>query len=399
MVGMRSHSAGNKRGVSLSVPWGQGPRALAACCILACILMLVLAYPVAAFADEEHSNYASERDYGSTKQVGVYGMTPISGTSVADGTYTVKAQSSSSFFRFEDIQLTVANGSMSAHFTMTSGSYTLIYPGSAEDAAAAPASDYIEIDPAGDTFTMAIPALNEPLPCAAFSKSKRKWYDRQILIDASSLPAGALAFELPDYGFIQDALDAYDKPLPGTEEAAAAAAAEAAEAEERAAVNDPAAANAAQKGPEAIPIDLADGTYSIEVNMTGGSGRASVSSPTWLVVRNGKAYARLLWSSMYYDYMIVEDTTYLNETVDGGNSTFTIPIIAMDEEIPVIADTTAMGDPVEIEYKLTFYSDTVGGRQQIPQEAAILVLEIALAIIIVGGILNYIIKRIRRKKR
>ena len=133
--------------------------------------------------------------------------------------------------------------------------------------------------------------------------------------------------------------------------------------------------------------------------MTGGSGRASVSSPTWLVVRDGKAYARLLWSSMYYDYMIVEDTTYLNETVDGGNSTFTIPIIAMDEEIPVIADTTAMGDPVEIEYKLTFYSDTVGGRQQIPQEAAILVLEIALAIIIVGGILNYIIKRIRRKKR
>ena len=173
--------------------------------ILAC--GLVAALPNVAFADEEHSNYASANEYGSSKQVGVYGMTPISGSDVADGTYAVKAQTSSSFFRFEDVQLTVANGKMSADFTMTSGSYSLIYPGTAEDAAAAPASDYIEIEPAGDTFTMDIPALNQPLACAAYSKKKRKWYDRQILIDASSLPEGALAYELPDYDFIQKALD------------------------------------------------------------------------------------------------------------------------------------------------------------------------------------------------
>lgn len=364
--------------------------------VLGCALVCA---PGVAFADAEHSNYASEKEYGSTKQVGVYGMTPISAADVADGTYAVKAQTSSSFFRFEDVQLTVANGKMSADFTMTSGSYSLVYPGTAEDAAAAPASDYIEIEPSRDTFTMDVPALNEPFPCAAFSKKKRKWYDRQILIDASSLPAGALAYELPDYDFIQKALDEYDHPLPGTEEAAAQAEADAAAQAERQAVQDPAAANAAQNGPEAVEIDLADGTYSIEVNMTGGSGRASVSSPTWLVVRDGRAYARLLWSSMYYDYMIVDDTTYLNETVDGGNSTFTIPITVMDDEIAVIADTTAMGDPVEIEYKLTFYSDTVGSRQQIPQEAAIMVLELALAILIVGGVLNYVIKRVRRKKR
>ena len=364
--------------------------------VLACALACA---PGVALADEEHSNYASEKEYGSTKQVGVYGMTPISAADVADGTYTVKAQTSSSFFRFEDVQLTVANGKMSAYFTMTSGSYSLVYPGTAEDAAAAPASDYIEIEPSGDTFTMDVPALNEPFPCAAFSKKKRKWYDRQILIDASSLPAGALAYELPDYEFIQKALDEYDQPLPGTEEAAAQAEADPAAQAERQAVQDPAAANASQNGPEAVAIDLADGTYSIEVNMTGGSGRASVSSPTWLVVRDGKAYARLLWSSMYYDYMIVEDTTYLNETVDGGNSTFTIPITAMDDEIVVIADTTAMGDPVEIEYKLTFYSDTIGSRQQIPQEAAIMVLELSLAILVIGGVLNYVIKRARKKKR
>ena len=148
-----------------------------------------------------------------------------------------------------------------------------------------------------------------------------------------------------------------------------------------------------------MAIDKKDGEYSIQVQMTGGSGRASVTSPTWFIVKDGKAYARLMWSSTYYDYMIVGGKKYLNETTDGGNSTFTIPITVMDDEIAVIADTTAMGDPVEIEYKLTFYSDTIGSRQQIPQEAAIMVLELALAILIIGGVLNYVIKRVRRKKR
>ena len=95
--------------------------------------------------------------------------------------------------------------------------------------------------------------------------------------------------------------------------------------------------------------------------------------------------------------MIVGGKKYLNETTDGGNSTFTIPIAVMDEDMPVIADTTAMGDPVEIEYKLTFYEDSIASKRQIPQEAAVDVLIIALIIIGAGGILNLILKR--RKKQ
>ena len=55
-------------------------------------------------------------------------------------------------------------------------------------------------------------------------------------------------------------------------------------------------------------------------------------------MKDGKAWAKLLWSSTYYDYMIVGGKKYLNETTDGGNSTFTIPIAVMDEDMPVIAD-------------------------------------------------------------
>ena len=86
----------------------------------------------------------------------------------------------------------------------------------------------------------------------------------------------------------------------------------------------------------------------------------------------------------------------MNETTDGGNSTFTIPIAVMDAPMPVIADTTAMGDPVEIDYALTFYEDTVADKNQVPQEAAIRVLIIALIIILTGGALNFLVKRKRK---
>ncbi|MBQ3425703.1 MAG: hypothetical protein IJH37_00990 [Clostridia bacterium] len=142
-----------------------------------------------------------------------------------------------------------------------------------------------------------------------------------------------------------------------------------------------------------VSVAYADGEYSIEVNMTGGSGRASISSPTLLIVEDGYAYARLLWSSIYYDYMLIDGVRYENLTTDGGNSEFVIPITVMDDAMTVIADTTAMGHPVEIEYKLTFYRDTIASKSQIPQEAAKRVLIIALCIIIFGGILNHILKK------
>jgi hypothetical protein len=94
--------------------------------------------------------------------------------------------------------------------------------------------------------------------------------------------------------------------------------------------------------------------------------------------------------------MKVGNHTYLNNSTDGGNSTFVIPISAMDEAIPVIADTTSMGDPVAIDYVLTFYSENIGNKGQIPQEAAKKVIIAALLIIAAGGILNLAVQRKRR---
>ena len=100
---------------------------------------------------------------------------------------------------------------------------------------------------------------------------------------------------------------------------------------------------------------LADGNYAIEVVLSGGSGKASVESPTRLTVEQGECFAQITWSSPNYDYMIVDGKTYYNENTQGGNSTFRIPILVFDEEMPVIADTVAMGSPHEIPYTLLFY--------------------------------------------
>ena len=85
---------------------------------------------------------------------------------------------------------------------------------------------------------------------------------------------------------------------------------------------------------------------------------------------------------------------YVNE--EGTNSEFLIPVTIMDESMPVIADTTAMGTPHEINYTLTFYSDSIGSKSQMPQEAAKRVVAVALVIIIGGGILNYFVNKRNR---
>lgn len=99
---------------------------------------------------------------------------------------------------------------------------------------------------------------------------------------------------------------------------------------------------------------LADGTYLVDVRLEGGSGKATVASPTEITVKNGKVTATIIWSSSHYDYMLVDGEKYENEAEDGKGSTFTIPVKDIDEPLDVVGDTTAMSTPHEIDYTLYF---------------------------------------------
>ena len=100
--------------------------------------------------------------------------------------------------------------------------------------------------------------------------------------------------------------------------------------------------------------EIPDGSYWIRVSMTGGSGRASISSPTGFYVKDGQATADIHWSSASYDYMKLDGVRYEAFTDTAGHSAMTIPVSALNTAIPVLADTTAMSKPYEIEYQLSF---------------------------------------------
>lgn len=352
-----------------------------------CIIMIAIAVTtgVTAISAEamDYSQTAEGSEQVKASEVEKYGMLPVYGIDVKNGTYSVDVESSSSMFRVIKARLTVKDGQMEAAITLSGTGYLKLFMGTGKEAAASDESEYIGFQEDGSgqyTYTVPVKALDKGLDCAAFSKRKEKWYDRKILFDASSLPEDALLVDLPDYDAIEAAMKVQKN---GSQSAEQEAVRQTTDLESREPVSP-------------MDMDIEDGEYAIEVDIAGGSGKATIASPTILIVKDGKAYARIQWSSSNYDYMIVGNRKYLNLSEEGRNSVFEIPISIMDIKMSVIADTTAMGTPHEVNYSFTFYSASIGPKSQMPQEAAKRVVAVAGIIIIGGGILNHIVKKRRR---
>ncbi len=240
---------------------------------------------------------------------------------LADGEYTVEFDTDSTMFHANEatdgkVTLTVKDGEMTVHVPLVSENILNLYYGLAEDAE----KDGAELlEPTEETvtysdgttdevyaFDIPVPALNEEYDVAIIG-TKGTWYDHKVSVS----------------GPIEEETDVSDD-------------------EEEAGVSS---------------IGLADGVYMIDVSMEGGTGKATITSPTELTVMAGEAVATIEWSSSHYDYMVVDGETYLPVNTD-GNSVFVIPVTVLDEPMTVIGDTTAMGDPHEIEYTLVFDSSS-----------------------------------------
>ena len=105
--------------------------------------------------------------------------------------------------------------------------------------------------------------------------------------------------------------------------------------------------------------EITDGVYTADVVLTGGSGRASVESPAKIVIADGKITATVIWSSPFYEYMMVGETRY-DPIQKEGNAAFEIPIV-LDEDMSVSALTVAMSEPHLVEYTLRFDSKSLKG--------------------------------------
>lgn len=105
--------------------------------------------------------------------------------------------------------------------------------------------------------------------------------------------------------------------------------------------------------------EITDGSYTVEVTLSGGSGRASVVSPCKVMIADGQATATIIWSSPFYEYMLIGQTRY-EPVQEDGNSTFEIPVL-LDEDMAVSASTIAMSQPHLVDYTLYFDSKTLKG--------------------------------------
>lgn len=259
---------------------------------------------------EQTDKVASADEMAEPQEVIHDGMTPVYADSLKDGTYQIQVDSSSSMFNITSCELTVENGKMNAVMTMGGTGYLYVYMGTGEEAVSASEDAYIGYVESADgthTFLVPVEALDKGLDCAAYSRKKEKWYDRTIVFRSDSLPVDA--WKEGAYTSAED-------------------------------------------------LQLADGTYSVEVSLEGGSGKATVESPANMIVENGTVTVTIVWSSSNYDYMVVNDEKYLTVNTD-GNSTFNIPVNVFDGPMAVRADTTAMSEPHEIDYTLYFDSSTI----------------------------------------
>lgn len=228
---------------------------------------------------------------------------------LADGVYLADFNTDSTMFHVNEVcegkgTLTVKDGKMTIHVSLASTSILNLYPGLAEDAQKdgaellQPSKDELTYpDGLKETvngFDIPVPALDQEFDVALIGK-KGKWYDHKVSVS---------------------------NPVPQGQEA------------------------------------LADGEYTVEAVLSGGTGKAKLLNPTALTVSEGKITATIVWSSSNYDYMIVNGDQYLPITTEGG-STFQIPVESLGVEIPVTADTVAMGTPHEIAYTILLQADTV----------------------------------------
>lgn len=152
--------------------------------------------------ENETGEMTQERDRTLQDGTLIYGMTPVYPEDFREGTYDAEAISDSQFFKITGAKLTNQSGRIRAVMRISSTSYAYVYPGTAAEAAAADQSEWIPADESSGygEFTIEAEALNKELPCAAYSKKKAKWYDRNIVFLASSIPEDALLIDIDEEG-------------------------------------------------------------------------------------------------------------------------------------------------------------------------------------------------------
>ncbi len=142
----------------------------------------------------------------------------------------------------------------------------------------------------------------------------------------------------------------------------------------------------------------ADGRYTVEVTLSGGSGRATVESPAEVTVLDGSITAIIVWNSPYYDLMTVDNMDYYPINAE-GNSAFEIPVSAIGEDIAVSAETVAMSTPHVIDYTLHFNADSITPLDNHGESGLTPVAKLLIAAVIIAGLVLAVFLAARQRRK
>ena len=279
------------------------------------------------------------------------GMEPVEPV-IANGIYTIEVDSSAAMFRVVNCVLTVKNGTMSAVLTLSGTGYDYLYVGTAKDAANADKSAFAPfVKDAGGKYTYTIPvaALDQEIPVAAHSIKNDRWYDRTLTFRSETMQK------------IGDVEGGGEQPVPPVNPDDGKENENDNNQTDVIPDNDGKADNESKyesdtsgsTGRVDSATTLADGVYKPDkFSWSGGTGRVRISCNK-ITVKNGQAYATLVFSSDSYEYVKANGNTYYTSK-GGGTSTVVIPV-ALNKNNRILGMTSKMTASHEIEYTIFIY--------------------------------------------
>ena len=277
-----------------------------------------------------------------------------------NGIYKVNnVTSSSSMFNVVDCKLTSKNGKMSAVLTLSGTGYGYLYMGTKEEAAKADSSSWIPFvtDNNGKyTYTVPVEALDKGINVAAYSTKNKIWYDRKLTFKSETVKKiSDIDSGNGGTGGNSGTTGGNTNPSGGTGGSGSVLKPNDGKAENESKYE---ADTSGATGRVNSSTTLADGVYTPDrFTWSGGTGKVKIYCNK-ITIKNGQAYATLVFDSDHYQYVKANGNTYYTSK-SGGTATVTIPV-ALNQNNKILGMTDKMSVAHEIEYTIFVYLAAAG---------------------------------------
>ena len=276
-----------------------------------------------------------------------------------NGIYSIDVDSSASMFRVVDCKLTSKNGKMSAVLTLSGTGYGYLYMGTKEEAAKADSSSWIPFvtDNNGKyTYTVPVETLDKGINVAAYSTKNKIWYDRILTFKSETVKKiSDIDSGNGGTGGNSGTTGGNTNPSGGTGGSGSVLKPNDGKAENESKYE---ADTSGATGRVNSSTTLADGVYTPDrFTWSGGTGKVKIYCNK-ITIKNGQAYATLVFDSDHYQYVKANGNTYYTSK-SGGTATVTIPV-ALNQNNKILGMTDKMSVAHEIEYTIFVYLAAAG---------------------------------------